>query len=132
MNTPQIQKIIFEETGLKTSARSLTGSMKNYIRIMPMFQKGNYPTFPFEFVTKMKEQYPGMEPNPNFFSIDSFCIYGLTTEGAEKYKTESKGKCIEQKNSPSWGSKNSQMRLDKAAARYGKKVRRGENCVRYN
>ncbi len=33
--------------------------------------------------------------------------------------------------SKGWGSKNSQLRLDKAASRYAKRIRRGANCAKY-
>ncbi len=46
-----------------------------------------------------------------------------------EFKKERKPKASET-TSKGWGSKNSQMRLDKASARYAKKLMKG-NCARY-
>jgi hypothetical protein len=129
MTTAEIQQLIYNETGIKTSAKKLTGSMKNYIRISPMFQNGKYPTFPFGFTQEMQAQHAGQEPNPNFFSIDGFSIYGLTTENTVQYKKECKPKEIEELNAPTW--KGQQWRLDKKCQRFAKRAKQG-NCVRYN
>ncbi len=53
--------------------------------------------------------------------------------GRKKYCSDNhkyrEGQC--RKPTKGWGSKNSQMRLNKAAARFAKNTRRG-NTVRYN
>lgn len=131
MEVAELQAKIYEETGIKTSVKKQTGSMKNYIMISPMFQGGQYPSFPFDFARKMQEQYPGQEPKPNFFSVSSFHVYGLTTDNAIKYKKENKAKQVENQSSAQWGSKNTQLRLDKASSRYAKRLKQC-NCARYN
>jgi hypothetical protein len=125
-----IQAKILEETGLKTSVkRYKSGSMKGYIRVMPMFQNNEYPSFPFEFVRSLKDELINFnsEEKPVFCSVSEICVYQIEGESI-KMKTEKKPKRSDSQRE--WGSKNSQMRLDKAAARYAKKLKKG-GCAGY-
>jgi len=125
MKVSEIQQAIFEQTGLKTSFKKMTGSMKYHVKIWPIFQGGEYPNFPFEWVREFAKQF---KPD---LAYDCF-PYGSTTElnipaanftefDAIVYKKESKPKPIDNgKPVKGWGSKNSQMRLDKASRRAAK------------
>jgi len=76
---------------------------------MPIFQNGSYPSLPFEFVQKLKAELA-------VFDYDRI-----------QMKKESKLKEIyPNKTMKGWGSKNSQMRLDKATSRNAKKMNKGE------
>lgn len=128
-----IQAAIFEQTGLKTSAKRMTGSMKKHFKIWPIFQEGKYPDFPHEWLNTFKGNFKGINGVFPYCTISNLSI---PAEGIEfnpiAYKKERKPKPIDE-NSPqrTWGSKNSQLRLDKAAARYAKALRRGENRATY-
>lgn len=122
MKVSEIQAAIFEQTGLKTSAKKLTGSMKHHIRIWAIFQGGKYPDFPFNWVQGFQTQFKS-------FGHGVFCtVGGLDIPAANftefdpiKYPKESKPKPInEDTPGRTWGSKNSQMRLDKASRRAAK------------
>ena len=128
-----IQEVIFAESGLKTSVKNGTGSMSGYVIIWPMFQNGQYPSIPFDLCQRLKtelSQY-NHEQKPLFSTTSEISVYGILND-AIKFKHERKAKTMEESSVKSWGSKNSQLRLDKAAARYAKKLRRGENVARYN
>jgi len=131
----EIQAAIFEQTGLKTSAKKMTGSMKRHIKIWPIFQGGIYPNFPYEWLSEFKKQFKGI-PETDTFPYCTVTDLNLPAALFEfdpiKYPKESKPKPIDpDKAGKGWGSKNSQMRLDKAAARYSAAIRRGENRARY-
>jgi len=105
--------------------------MKAYLTIRPLYQGGEYPKIPFDLTIELREltkQYsvPGQ---PNFYTTMEVNISGLLDE-RETFKKERKPKPIEQQSVKQWGSKNSQMRLDKATARYAKKLNKG-GCTRY-
>ena len=130
MKTADVQQIIFNESGLKTSAKQGTGSMKGYVIITPLFQNGEYPNIPYEALTLLRGQFPGEYPKENFFTRGSVAIY-KSDGNPVIYKKERKPKHLNTDGNNGWGSKNSQLRLDKAASRYAKRVRRGDNTVRY-
>ncbi len=129
----EIQAFILEKTGLKTSVKKGTGSMKGYLKIWPQFQNGEYPNIPFELARELLEilkEYDH-EPHPVFCTISEIEVYGLEDERMS-FKRERKPKPREEQKVREWGSKNSQMRLDKKAARYAKNLRNGTTGVRYN
>lgn len=129
----EIQERIFSATGLKTSVRKGTGSMSGYICIRPIFQNGSYPSFPFEFTQSIKSDLSNFDYAnfPLFSSTSEISVYGISDEKT-KYKNERKPKLVdESKVSKGWGSKNSQLRLDKASMRNAKKMRSGKNVARY-
>jgi len=132
MTAKYIQQIIFNDTGLKTSVKKGTGSMKGYLIITPMFQSGEYPNFPFEFTQELKNKLSEFDYDnyPLFCSTGQISIYGILDERMQ-FKRESKPKPIDNnKTQKGWGSKNSQIRLDKATARYAKRMSKG-GCARY-
>lgn len=130
MTTSHIQTIILTKAGLKTSVSKGSGSMKGYFRIMPIFQDGRYPNIPIELVNELKQLLSSFDyaNKPLFISCSDVNVYGITDdrlimkkEAKSKPLTEGKG----------WGSKNSQMRLDKASQRYAKLLRRDGNRANY-
>lgn len=136
MKVSEMQTAIFEQTGLKTSVKKLTGSMKHHIKIWPIYQNGDYPKFPFEWGNEFKKQFkavPELDAFP-YFSPMQFDIpaQNFTEFDPIIYKKERRPRPIDENTKvKEWGSKNSQLRLDKAAARYAKALRRGENRARY-
>lgn len=130
MTISEIQNEILNKTGLKTSISKCKGSMKGYIKIFPMFQGGIYPTFPHDFIVNMRTVLKQFDyaNKPLFCTISDICIYQIEDDRIQ-FKRESKPK--ENKSEPSWGSKNSQMRLDKDSARYAKRLRNNNDCARY-
>lgn len=136
MKVSEIQQAIFEQTGLKTSFKRMTGSMKHHVKIWPIFQGGSYPSFPHEWVKEFIKQFrpdlphdcspygSNMElniPATNFTEFDPI-----------QYKKERKAKPADpDKVQKGWGSKNSQMRLDKATSRNAKKLRAGTTARYY-
>lgn len=131
----EIQNIILQETGIKTSVKKGKGSVKDYTTFSPMFQDGIYPEFPFDWRRQFAGKYPETMPETVFASGTQIKLHNSVLTGeVVKYKKESKPKPIDlNKTSKGWGSKNSQMRLDKNAARYAKKLRgpNGDNMARY-
>lgn len=122
MKVSEIQTAIFEQTGLKTSAKRRTGSMKHHYTIWPIYQGGKYPDFPFAWVQEFSKQFKS-------FGHGVFCTVGsLDIPAANfiefdpiQYKKEHKPKTIDDgKPMKGWGSKNSQLRLDKASRRAAK------------
>jgi hypothetical protein len=62
MKASEIQTKILTETGLRTSVKRYSnGSMRGYVRIIPIFQNGSYPSLPFEFVQKLKADLAGFD-----------------------------------------------------------------------
>jgi hypothetical protein len=134
MKISEVQQTIFDETGIKTSVKKGTGSMRGYTFFRPMFQNGDYPKFSIEWAREFKERFPKCSVKPMFCSTTEINIYhGIEIDEPLKFKKESKPKSIEQMKVREWGSKNSQMRLDKTAARYAKKRRGagGDSMVKY-
>jgi len=132
MTAAEIQTRILNETGLKTSVKAFkTGSMRGYVRIMPMYQGGEYPSFPFDFIQALKNDLSEFDyaNKPLLCTCSDICVYGMIDDSV-LMKKESKPKNKEQIPVKGWGSKNSQMRLDKAAARNAKKMQKG-NTARY-
>jgi len=126
----QIQTLIFEKLNLKTSVKKGTGSMKGYFKIMPIFQNGEYPNMEFNFIQELKQtlkQYDYQE-KPLFCTTSEINIYGIEDDRLQ-YKKEKKPKASEG-DGKGWGSKNSQLRLDKATSRYAKRLKKG-GCARY-
>ena len=132
MKISEIQTLIFERTGLKTTARHNKGSMKGYITIRPMFQGGEYAQFPFEFAREIKSMFKTFGDNyPICGTQDiNIPIQNITDFDPIRYKKENKPKPIEEMKQRTWGSKNSQLRLDKATARNAVKMQKG-NTARY-
>lgn len=54
MKKSEIQQLIFEKTGIKTSVKKLKGSMKIYTAFSPMLQGGIYPKFDFNYLQELK------------------------------------------------------------------------------
>ena len=136
MKKSEIQQLIFDQTGIKTSVRKLSGSMKIYTAFTPMLQGGIYPKFEFTWMYEFKKQFSAVGTNPGcYVSGTMIHVLNVHIEESEpiKYKTECKPKSIEEMKVKQWGSKNSQMRLDKNAARYAKKLRgpNGDKMARY-
>ena len=132
MKASEIQTKILQETGLKTSVKKYTaGSMRGYVRIMPIFQKGSYPSLPFDFVQKLKSELALFDyaNKPVFCTCSDISVYQIEDDRIPM-KKENKPKDIETKKVKVWGSKNSQIRLDKAATRYAVRLRKGD-CARY-
>ena len=80
MKTSEIQTKILAETGLKTSAKLYkTGSMNGYIRIMPIFQNGSYPSLPFDFVQKLKIELAAFDYSnkPLLCTISDICVFQI-------------------------------------------------------
>lgn len=128
MKASKIQTKILNETGIKTSVSLIKkGSMKGYVRIRPMFQNGKYPDIPFDFIKELKIHLAQFDygNKPLFCSTSEINIYQIEDDRI-KMKTERKQK-VDDPNKPQkgWGSKNSQMRLDKATKRNAKKLRKG-------
>jgi hypothetical protein len=123
MTAAQIQEIILTEAGLKTSVKVYkSGSMNGYVRIMPIFQDGRYPSLPIALVQKLKTLLSDFDYSnkPLYCSCSDVCVYQIVDDRLQM-KKESKPKEIdENKISKGWGSKNSQMRLDKASKRAAK------------
>lgn len=135
MKVSDIQTAIFEQTGLKTSVKRMTGSMKHHVKIWPIFQGGEYPKFPFVWANEFKGQFKADIAHDCFpyASIQELNIpaTNFTDFTPIQYKKESKPKPVEQMKVKGWGSKNSQMRLDKAAARNAIKLRAGTTARYY-
>lgn len=128
-----IQKYILEKTGLKTGVRILTGSMKGYFAIQPLFQNGSYQDIPFDICAELKTLLPSAPGKPTFCSGGYVNIHintGIIDERI-KMKSERRPKPIDETTPmKGWGSKNSQLRLDKATRRNAKKMQKG-NTARY-
>jgi hypothetical protein len=132
MKVSEIQTAILEQTGIKTSVKSGKGSLKMYLIFSPMFQNGIYPEFPFDWRQKFGSNYPETEPPTVFVGGTQIHLHKSVVEGeAIQYKKECKPKPIDEMKVRQWGSKNSQIRLDKAAARHAKALRQGRDTVRY-
>lgn len=120
MKVSDIQTKILIETGLKTSVKKYkTGSMKGYIRIIPIFQNGSYPSFPFDFVKKLKSELLifDYEQKPVFCSTSEISVYQIDDDRILMKKEKKPKQLDTNKISKGWGSKNSQMRLDKTSRR---------------
>lgn len=133
MKVSEIQTAIFEQTGLKTSAKRNKGSMKHHYTIWPIYQGGKYPDFPFAWLREFSKQF-------NSFGQGVFCTVSsldipannFTDFDPIQYKKEHKPKPVDpDKPMSGWGSKNSQLRVDKATARHAKAVTQGKNTVRF-
>lgn len=134
MKISEIQQTIFDETGIKTSVKNPSGSMRGYVTFSPMFQNGAYPDFPIEWARAFKELFPKCSVKTMFVSNSQINIYhGVERDEPIKFKKENKPKTREEMKVREWGSANSQLRLDKAASRYGKKRRgpNGDGMVKY-
>lgn len=118
----EIQAIILNETGIKTSVKKGTGSVKDYTTFSPMFQGGKYPEYPFEWRRQFMAKYPETIPETVFVSGTQIKLHNSVLSGEPvDYKKEAKPKPIdESKVMKGWGSKNSQLRLDKASRRAAK------------
>lgn len=127
----EIQEIILNETGIKTSVKKGKGSVKDYITFSPMFQSGKYPEFSFDWRRQFAAQYPETIPETVFVSDTQIKLHiSAITGEAIQYKKERKPLPFEKMKVREWGSKNSQMRLDKATARNAVKMSKG-NTARY-
>lgn len=131
--TSEIQQYILDKTGLKTGVRKLHGSMKGYFMIYPLFQNNEHPKIPFELGRELKAILKSDPVNPTFCSVDSIDVHesnGFTND-AVKMKSERRQKSPEEMKVKGWGSKNSQLRLDKATARLAKRMQNGTTGVRF-
>jgi hypothetical protein len=129
----EIQKYILEKSGIKTSVKKGKGSMKGYTIIWPQFQNGKYPNIPFDLAKEIKYKLSSYDTitKPVFCSTNDISVFSLGNEEKIIFKKEKKPK---ETNtiSKGWGSKNSQLRLDKAARRYSNNFKNGITGVRYN
>lgn len=134
MKVSEIQTAIFEQTGLKTSIKKNSGSMKEHYTIWPIFQNGSYPSFPAAWVRDFGKQFKPFGkafPYCGTSQLD-IPIPNITVYDPINYKKESKPKPLDDgKPMKGWGSKNSQMRLDKASVRNAKKLMKG-TTARYS
>lgn len=129
----EIQTQIFEQTGIKTSVKKLTGSMKHHICFTPMFQGGKYPEFPFKWRQTFVKQFKIAGDLGNWASSTGIDILKINITESEpiKYQKERKPKLLDTDTpQKGWGSKNSQLRLDKATQRNAVRLRKG-NTARY-
>jgi len=134
MTASEIQNKILTETGLKTSVKKYSsGSMKGYVRIMPIYQNGSYPSIPFEFVQKLKAELSSFDYDnkPVFCTCSDISVYGLEDDRIQMKKERKPKEIDPNKPQKGWGSKNSQLRLDKATARYAKLLRKDNNRAKY-
>jgi hypothetical protein len=134
MTASEIQLKILNETGLKTSVKKYsTGSMKGYIKIMPIFQSGSYPSMPFDFIQKLKKELAAFDYNnkPVFCSCSDICIYEIEDDRIQMKKEIKPKEADNSKTTKGWGSKNSQIRLNKAVRRYAKNLRKYGNRASY-
>lgn len=136
MKVSEIQTAIFEQTGLKTSFKRMTGSMKYHVKIWPIFQGGQYPKFPFDWVNEFKKQFkPDLAHDCfSYVSVGELNIPALNFTEIDpiQYKKERKPKTIDpDKIQAGWGSKNSQLRLDKATRRNAVRLRAGTTARYY-
>jgi hypothetical protein len=95
MKASEIQAKILTETGLKTSVKKYTsGSMKGYVRIMPIYQNGSYPTLPFEFVQKLKAELAVFDyaNKPLFCSTSDISVYGIEDDRINMKKEHKKNR----------------------------------------
>jgi len=130
MTTIEYQTYLHELTGLKISVKKCTGSEKGYFKFWPQYQNGEYPNFEHELIQSLRSNDTSEEPNRNGFSISEILIFGLVESDCVKFKREYKPKEISEMSVKSWGSKNSQMRLDKRSERNAKRMNKG-NTARY-
>lgn len=109
--------------------------MKFHYAFTPLFQGGEYPKYPIEWGREFVKQFKTIPGYGNYFTngnILDILSLNFTEYDPIKYQKERKPKPIDpDKIQAGWGSKNSQLRLDKAASRYAKRVRRGANTVRF-
>lgn len=135
MTISEIQQTIFNETGIKTSVKKGVGSNKHHLVFSPMFQNGSYPEFPFEWRREFIKRFPDHGRYFSSASGSQLHIFAgdLTQDEPLKFKREKKPKSIQEMKVKQWGSKNSQMRLDKKASRYAKRRRgpNGDKTVKY-
>lgn len=89
MKTSEIQTMILENTGIKTSVKKGTGSMKNYISFSPMFQNGTYPCFPFDFTREFPKQFKTTPGNTNFASGTVIDILNINFDEIDSIKFKS-------------------------------------------
>ncbi len=128
----EIQQEILDKTGIKTSVKKGKGTSKQYLLFSPIFQNGSYPQFPFEWRQNFLKQYPDTEPQTASVCGTQISLHvSVVSDVREVYKKERKPKSIEEMSVKTWGSKNSQLRLDKATARNAKKLRAGTTARYY-
>lgn len=121
MQTIDFQNKILAEIGIKTSVKKGNGSNKCYLIFSPMYQNGKYPEYPFEWRQSLLKDYPETEPPLISVNATQIHLHKSIIEGdAVKFKKEKKPLPFEQMKQRQWGSKNSQMRLDKASRRAAK------------
>ena len=132
MKISEVQKQIFEQTGLKTTVKHNKGSMKNHITIRPLFQNGAYQNFPFDWLQIFKSQFKQNNGVFPYFTVSGIDLPASLFEfDPIQYPKERKQKSVDENSTvKGWGSKNSQLRLDKASRRYAKHLNKG-NCARY-
>lgn len=108
MKVSELQEIILAQTGIKTSVRKYTGSMKNHYSFRPQFQGGRYPKFPYEWANEFKKQFQTLPGFGNYFTngdmLDILAI-NFTEYDPIIYKKERKPKTIDQLNVKQWGAK---------------------------
>lgn len=131
--TSEIQKFILDKTGLKTGVRKLSGSMKGYFMVYPLFQNNEHPKIPFELAQELKRTLNSSSSHPTFCSVDSIDVHesnGFTNDRITM-KSEKRVKSPEEMKVKTWGSVNSQLRLDKATRRFAKRMQNGKTGVRF-
>ncbi len=134
MKVSEIQIAILEQTGIKTSVKKYTGSMKHHYGFTPLFQDGKYPNYPYEWAREFIKQFATIPGYRNYFvngNILDILALNFTDYDPIKYQKERKPKPIEEMKVKQWGSKNSQLRLDKATERNAKKLRAGTTARYY-
>lgn len=132
MTIADFQNFILKETSIKTSVKKNKGSMKDYTTFTPIYQKGIYPEYDFTWRQNLIKQYTETDPPQIMVSSSQIQLHNSLLSGeALHFKREKKPLPIEQMKVRQWGSKNSQMRYDKAVARNHKRVMRGDGGARF-
>lgn len=131
----QVEKL----TGVAVSVSigRLGSSMRGYVIIRAKRKGGQNVEWSFENSIELTTMFIGLPETPTTCNKYELCVfvgneaYNYSAPKTERAKTISpQREKSEQKKSKGWGSKNSQMRLDKASRRFAKRMKRG-NTVRY-
>ncbi len=128
----EVQEFILKEDDLKTSVRKGKGSMKGYFIIWAQFQNDKYPDISKETQNQLKEKLIDFNTleRPLFCSNADISIYNIIDD-RKVFKKERKPKSRGEMKVKQWGSKNSQLRLDKATERNAKRMRKGGTARYY-
>lgn len=141
----EIQLKIFNETGAQTSVKKMTGSMKRHLCFTSIKSKGIRKEFNFDWRQNFVKQFSCNSIDGNYHSeiqieilLSNFSdIEAINYRQKEKRAPiqpepiESKGAAILGHNCGNNRQHRRQVKLDKAARIYSKKLRAGYNIPRY-